>query len=99
MRALVSELPRNKALADAFRRSLVEVRRDELRVVLERGVARGELPGRPDDGIAADLLIGPVYYRALLSGQPFEPRHAERVVDAFLRGAAPRPGTGTSKPR
>jgi AcrR family transcriptional regulator len=88
MAALVSELPRNTALAQAFRRRLVDVRRREVRAVLERGLERGELRADVDTDAAPDLLIGPVYYRVLLTGQPPGRRYAERVVDAFLRGAA-----------
>jgi AcrR family transcriptional regulator len=85
--ALVSELPSNRALAQRFRRRLLDLRRDELRNVLERGIARGELHGEVDMEAAADLLIGPVYYRILLAGQQPSAHYPERIVDAFLRGA------------
>jgi AcrR family transcriptional regulator len=88
MAALVSELPRNAELAQAFRRHLVDVRRRELNAVLERGLARGDLRADVDTDAAPDLLIGPVYYRVLLAGQRPGRRYAEQVVDAFLRGAA-----------
>jgi AcrR family transcriptional regulator len=88
MAALVSELPRNAELAQAFRRHLVDVRRRELRAVLDRGLARGELRAGVDTDAVPDLLIGPVYYRVLLAGQRPGRGYAEQVVDAFLRGAA-----------
>jgi AcrR family transcriptional regulator len=86
--AIVSESTRNDALAQRFSRRLLDLRRKELRGVLERGIARGELYGKLEPETAVDLLIGPVYYRMLLAGEQPGPGYAERVVDAFLRGAA-----------
>jgi AcrR family transcriptional regulator len=99
--ALVSELPSNSALAQRFRRRLLDLRRDELRNVLERGIARGELHGEVDMEAAADLLIGPVYYRLLLAGQQPGAHYPERIVDAFLRSAtaATDPSLETSSDR
>jgi AcrR family transcriptional regulator len=85
--AIVSESIRNDALAQRFRRRLLDLRREELRGVLERGAARGELHGELEIETAVDCLIGPVYYRMLLAGEQPEPGYAERVVDAFVRSA------------
>jgi AcrR family transcriptional regulator len=86
--AVVSESLRNDALAQRFRRRLLDLRRDELRNVLERGMARGELHAEADVDAAPDLLIGPVYYRMLLAGRQPAAGYPERIVDAFLRGAS-----------
>ena len=86
--AIIAESTRNAPLAQTFRLRLLDLRRDELRNVLEGGIARGELDGELDVEAAADLLIGPVYYRMLVAGEQPPGRYAERVVDAFLRGAA-----------
>lgn len=90
--AIVAEATRNEALAQHFRRRLLDLRREELRDVLERGIARGELPREVEVEVAADLLIGPVYYRVLVAGEQPGPQYAERVVDSFLRGATPPGG-------
>ena len=89
--AIIAESTRNEPLAQTFRLRLLDLRRDELRNVLEGGIARGEVAGDLDVEAAADLLIGPVYYRMLVAGEQPEARYAERVVDAFLRGATKRP--------
>ena len=86
--AIVSESTWNGALAQRFQRRLLDLRRVELRTVLERGVARAELRGEVATEAAVDLLIGPVYYRILIAGEQPEAGYAERVVDVFLRGAA-----------
>jgi AcrR family transcriptional regulator len=86
--AIIAESTRNEPLAQTFRLRLLDLRRDELRDALEGGIARGEFDGDLDVEAAADLLIGPVYYRMLVAGEQPAARYAERVVDAFLRGAA-----------
>lgn len=74
------------------RRVLVDPRRAALRAVLARGVARGEVRDDLDLELAVDLLIGPVIYRALISGGYGEAvaRRAADVVDAVLAGIAAR---------
>lgn len=87
VRVLLSELARSAESVSQFRRRLVDTRRKELREVLARGAARGELRADIDVDTAADLLLGPVYYRVVLAGRRADPGFAERVVDAFLRVA------------
>lgn len=86
--ALISEIARQAEEVQPLRHRLVDARRSELREVLARGVARGELHRQIDLDAAAELLLGPVYYRLLLAGRHPDPGYAERVVDAFLGGAA-----------
>ena len=85
--ALVSEIVRRADHVQALRHRLLDARRSELRKVLARGVARGELRGGVDTDAAAELLLGPVYYRLLLAGRRPDRGYAERVVDAFLQVA------------
>ena len=70
-----------------MRKYVVDPRRDELRTVLERGIARGDLRADTDVEIAHNLLTGPAYHRLLLGGKRLDKQFAERVVDAFLHGA------------
>jgi AcrR family transcriptional regulator len=86
---LVPELASNEQLARGFREHLIGTRRNEVRAVIARGVARGDLRPDADHGLAPELLVGPVYYRFLLSGDPLDEGFAERVVDAVLAGFAP----------
>ena len=59
--------------------------------VLERAVARGELEAATDFDLLLDALVGPAYFRFLLTGAPlshaFTTSVAEKVVAAF---ATPR---------
>jgi AcrR family transcriptional regulator len=84
---LVAAMARSERIARAVREGFLAVRRDAILRVLRRGMARGEL--RPDlDAdldIAVDLLRGPLFFRALVTGEPIDGR---ALVDVVLRGIA-----------
>jgi len=70
----MGEISESPALLAAYREHLLTPRLAELRAVLERARARGELrPGVPID-VAGALITGPVflYYLTLLSGTEFD---------------------------
>ena len=90
---LIVEALRNPRL-DQTRPSLVTARRAALQHVLERAVARGELPEQLDYELTMDLLVGPVILRALATDGRLEPELAERIVDRVLDGV--RGGTPSS---
>jgi AcrR family transcriptional regulator len=89
MQGLVSELATDPELAQAFRDGAVSVRGAEVERLVQRGIARGDLRPDTDAGSAHELLLGPVYYRLLLTGQPLDRAFATRTVDAVLRAFAP----------
>jgi AcrR family transcriptional regulator len=91
MQGLVPDLASNPERRSAFREQVVGARVVELRRVVERGVARGDLRPDADVDLMYELLHGPVYFRLLLSGAPLEAGLAERLVDAVLPGFAPPP--------
>jgi len=90
MQSIVSDLATHPELAAAFEQHVVGVRREEVRRVIDRGIARGDLRAEADYELAPELLIGPVYYRFLLSQQPLDRGFAVRVVDAVLAGYGAR---------
>jgi AcrR family transcriptional regulator len=85
---LVAAMARSPLVADAVRGGFVAARRDAIRVLLERAVARGELRKRLDYELALDLLNGPQFYRFLVTGGPIDDRLTRGLVDVFLRGFA-----------
>jgi AcrR family transcriptional regulator len=89
MQGLVSDLATDPDLALAFRERVVSVRDAEVERLVERGIARGDLRPDTDPETAHELLIGPVYYRLLLTGQPLNPAFALRNVDVVMRAFAP----------
>ncbi len=75
------------ALADALREFLV-MRRRPTREVLERAVARGELAAGTDLDVLHDTIVGPLFYRLLVSRAPVDPGMARTVLDLVLAGLA-----------
>ncbi|MBF6341202.1 TetR/AcrR family transcriptional regulator [Nocardia abscessus] len=59
---------------------------DQARVMIDRGVARGELPETVDAATALEALVAPVHFRALLTRQPVDEPFLMRVVDQLLHG-------------
>jgi AcrR family transcriptional regulator len=86
---LVAAMARSPRIAEAARSGFLATRRDALRRVLERGVARGDLRDGLDLELAIDLLNGPLFYRLVVTGGRLDERVARNVVDVVLRGLAP----------
>jgi AcrR family transcriptional regulator len=83
VRAMLCEIAASPTVGDRFRTVVVEARREEVRRVIERGIARGDLPASTDLDIATELLIGPIYFR-LVFGGALDREFGEKVVDALL---------------
>jgi AcrR family transcriptional regulator len=95
IRGLTSEIAGNSELSRTYREQTVEPRLEQLRKVVQRGIDRGDLRPDTDVRLAHELLVGPIFYRLLYSGQPLDDGLASRIVDAVLRAfAAERPGQG-----
>jgi AcrR family transcriptional regulator len=91
---LVAEAQHDPVVATEFRDRLVLARREAIRVIWERGVARGELRPDVDVEVAIDLIFGPALYRLLASPAPLSDPAADAIVDAVLHGVAlGKPGT------
>jgi AcrR family transcriptional regulator len=58
------------------------------RVALRAAIARGELRDDLDVDVAIGLLVGPIFYRRLVSREPLTDEVVAEVVDQFLRGAS-----------
>jgi AcrR family transcriptional regulator len=83
---LVNEGARDPDLATALRSRLIAPRRRELLAIIDRACANGQLPAGTDRDALADLLVAPLYYRALISGEPMTEDIAHRIVTAALDG-------------
>jgi AcrR family transcriptional regulator len=89
MPALVGTMPQRPDLARTMREGFLAGRRNALRAVLERGIARGDLRAGLDFELALDVLGGPLFYRLLITGGPLDDELVEGVADLILRGFAP----------
>jgi AcrR family transcriptional regulator len=90
MQGLVSVIATDPELGRMYREQVVERRREELSPVIERGIARGDFRPDTDLRIVHELLLGPVFYRLLLSGGPLNRKLSTALVDAVLQAFAPR---------
>jgi AcrR family transcriptional regulator len=88
IRGLTSEIAGSTELSRTYREQTVEPRLEQLRHVVERGVERGDLRPDTDVRLAHELLVGPIFYRLLYSGQPLDYGLARRIVDTVLRAFA-----------
>jgi len=73
------------ALADA-RTAFWQTRYDLASTMIERGVARGELPANVDSRLALEALIAPLNFRALLTGELPDGDLPRRLADLVLDG-------------
>lgn len=71
------------ALADAARAFWVE-RRAVAASILERAIARGELPPNGPVDLLVELLVGPIYYRWLVMHEPTDIVRIRAIVRRVL---------------
>lgn len=71
-------------VAGEYRRSFWEDRQARTRVVIERAVARGELPAGTDPGHILEALIAPLWFRLLISGAPLDDESLDRWARAAI---------------
>lgn len=84
MQGLVSEVAADPELAQVYRERVVSRRLADVSVLVERGIARGELRAGLDPEMVTDLLLGPIYYRFFLSGSPMDDDFGKRLVATLL---------------
>lgn len=85
---LVAAMVRSPAIARAVRVGLVLPRRAALESVLKRGMERGEVRRKIDLDLAVDMLSGPLFYRALLTGRAMDRKFLRGVAKVMFRGIA-----------
>jgi AcrR family transcriptional regulator len=89
MQGLISQIATEPELARVYREQVVEPRREQLRPVIERGIARGDLRPDTDLRLVHELLVGPILYRLLLSGPPLDRKLTTSLADAVLDSFSP----------
>jgi AcrR family transcriptional regulator len=83
-RALTGQAQHDPQLALRLRDDHLSHQRDRDRLPLHRAVERGDLPGDLDVDEALDHLVGPIYYRVLVTGAPVPRAFTDDLVAAFL---------------
>ena len=69
-----------------FRDRFLQSRRDEVRIMWQRGVERGEIRADIDSDVALDLVYGPTIFRLLTGHSPLNDQQAEALVAAAFSG-------------
>ncbi len=82
--AAVDADPQLAELMDVY----VSGRREPMRAVLRRGIARGQLPEDLDVELVADAVAGPLFYRRLVARRPASPEYVRALVDLLFAGLA-----------
>ena len=83
---LTADMANDPEVAGPFRRFIIEPKRARLAAILDRAEARGELLGPADRELILDMLVGPILWRALLTGGALDAAVAERIVAKVVRG-------------
>ncbi len=85
--ALAAEARGNPELAEIVSQ-FADDRRAHVRAVLRRARDRGELRAGTDLDVLIDVLVGPAFYRMMISGGPPTAARMVKVVDMVLDGVA-----------
>ena len=95
--ALIEGAERDARVREFHHRYSAE-RRQVLIDLIERGVRQGEVSTDVDPELATTTLLGAIFYRRLMTAQPFNPDDAAKLVDLVLPPVA-RAGAGRRRQR
>jgi AcrR family transcriptional regulator len=99
LRASISELPHNPAVARVTRQFWQERLALDGEIV-QRAIARGEIPPDTDARSVIEAVLGPLHLRFLITGRPADRRDIVRTVDLVVNGLQARNiSAGSSRPR
>lgn len=93
--AILSEAGRDDALAAMLRATVEAPRRAYAERMLCRAIERGELPADCDMDLSLDLMIGTLYFRALVRQQDLDRPAIQRLADSTIAAFA---ATSPSQP-
>ena len=94
---LIAEAQHDPDLHAAWRDRVVEPLRSQYRIMLDRAIARGEIPASVDREVVLDLFFGAAQHRLLLGHLPLTDDFIGEVVNVIL-GGIQRPVQGGKAP-
>jgi AcrR family transcriptional regulator len=87
---LIAEAQHDPALRAAWRERVLEPLRGQHRIMLDRAIARREIPATVDREVVLDLFFGAAQHRLLLGHLPLTDEFIAEVVDVILNGIRAR---------
>jgi AcrR family transcriptional regulator len=84
---LIAEVQSDPNLAVVWRERFVGRIRSERRPIIDRAIARGEIPAGSDAELIMDMLFGPLYHRYLHGHLPLDAPFARGVARMVAVGA------------
>jgi AcrR family transcriptional regulator len=87
---LIAEAQHEPSLRAAWRERVLEPLRSQHRIMLDRAIARGEIPATVDREVVLDLFFGAAQHRLLLGHLPLTDEFVGEVVDVILDGIRAR---------
>ena len=88
----IAEGQNDPELLTLFRERFLCSRRQAMRELWERGVARGEIRPELDPDLVIDLMFGPLVFRLLVGDGRLDATDAEAMAAAVFRGLQVAPG-------
>jgi len=85
---LIAQVQSDPDLAAMWRERFVSRIRRERRPIIERAIARGEIPAGSDPEVIMDLFYGPLYHRYLNGHLPLNDAFGKRVARMVAAAAA-----------
>jgi len=69
----------------------LRVRMEPTRLALQGAIERGEILATVDVDASVSMLVGPIFYRRIVSREKLDPEFTEQVVTTFLRAVSVQP--------
>ncbi|MGC1087426.1 MAG: TetR/AcrR family transcriptional regulator [Candidatus Acidiferrum sp.] len=85
---LIAYSARNEAFGRAWKVRVMDRARTTIKMLLRRGVSRGEFPAVLDEDLGVALLLGPMMYRHIFGSSVSLDWLAEGAVDSFWKAHA-----------
>jgi AcrR family transcriptional regulator len=85
-RALAGQAQQDPAVAVRFQAEVLAPQRERDRLPFLAAIERGQLAACTDIDLAVDQVVGPVYYRALITGGSVTAPFTDALVDRYLAG-------------
>lgn len=81
---LLIAMRRDPELAAAVRGQVLDAKREVLGAVIDRAIARGEIPAGSDAALLAEISSAVLFSRLLVTGEPLDDAFVRQLTDAVL---------------